>query len=153
MYNFSGVYFRIWGVCAIIVLIGIICILITKLWLGFNFKKCAFGMFAVLFGLIMSLVYIKGVVCQDVCSYTGVFVQTTRNSRVAPPLPVTREYVFYNGEGKKQEFYLDAFSKKEVFPYDFKVGETYTVYFEKFSSVIVKVETEGDKGDGSVVSK
>lgn len=63
---------------------------------------------------------------------------------MAPPLPFTDEYVFYNGEGKKQEYYLDVFSKKEIFPEGFELNQEYTIYFDEFTDVIVKVEKTND---------
>lgn len=88
----------------------------------------------------MSLVYISRVVFPNVSSYAGEFVSTNRNSRVAPPLPLTSEYVFWNGEGKKQVFYLDALSKKEIIPYELETGKEYIIYFDDFTNVIVKIE-------------
>ena len=48
----------------------------------------------------LSLLYASRIVFPGVSSYTGEFIDSHRNSRVAPPLPVTNEYVFWNGEGK-----------------------------------------------------
>ena len=78
---------------------------------------------------------------KDYSSYTGEFIETHRNSRVAPPLPFTDEYVFWDGEGKRQVFYLDIFSKKEIFPYEFVSDQKYTIYFDEFTNVIVNIET------------
>ena len=60
---------------------------------------------------------------------------------MAPPLPFTDEYVFWNGEGKRQVFYLDIFSKKEIFPNEFVSDQKYTIYFDEFTNVITKVES------------
>lgn len=92
------------------------------------------------FAICLGLIYVSRVVFPDVSSYTGEFIETHRNSRVAPPLPFTDEYVFWNGEGKRQVFYLDIFSKKEIFPYEFVSDQKYTIYFDEFTNVITKVE-------------
>ena len=92
------------------------------------------------FAIGMSLIYASRIVFPDVSSYTGEFIESHRNSRVAPPLPVTSEYVFWNGEGKRQVFYLDVFSKKEIFPSEFEVHQKYTIYYDEFTNVIIKVE-------------
>jgi hypothetical protein len=141
MYNFSGIIYRLWAVDGILFLLGIICILIEKPWSeNFKFKKIIIGLVIIAFSISVATVHIVKIVSPDVSSYTGEFVSSNRNSRVAPPLPLTIEYRFWNGEGKKQCFYLDAFSKKELFPIDFEKGEEYTIYYDDFTNVIVKVE-------------
>ncbi len=142
MYNFSGIVYRIWGVCGIILLVGIIVILCAKPWMpDFNISKVKIDLLFIVFAICLGSIYISRIVFPDVSSYTGEFIETHRNSRVAPPLPFTDEYVFWNGEGKKQVFYLDIFSKKEIFPYEFVSDQKYTIYFDDFTNVIVKVET------------
>ena len=141
MYNFSGILYRIWGVCGIVLIAGIVCILFEKPWeKNFKIKKCKVELGIIAFAICMSLVYISRVVFPNVSSYAGEFVSTNRNSRVAPPLPLTSEYVFWNGEGKKQVFYLDALSKKEIIPYELETGKEYIIYFDDFTNVIVKIE-------------
>lgn len=141
MYNFSGILYRIWGVCGIMFLLGVVCLLGKKPWVkGFSIKKCKLEFFMLAFAVILGMVHVSRIISPDVLSYTGVFLDSHRNSRVAPPLPLTREYVFWNGEGKKQVFYLDTFSKKEIFPSEFQYGKTYKVYFDDFTNVIVQVE-------------
>lgn len=141
MYNFSGIVYRIWGVSGIILLLGIICILIEKPWKkGFKIKKCIFGVIAIIFALGLGIDYASRIVSPEISSYTGEFIRSNRNSRVAPPLPLTNEYVFWNGEGKKQVFYLDVLSKKEIFPSDFEEGQEYMIYFDEVTNVIVRVD-------------
>lgn len=141
MNNFSGVIYRIWGVCGIILLLGIGCILYKKPWAkDFKLQNCKLGLFAVTLSVCLGVVYASRVFSPHVSSYTGEFIESHRNSRVAPPLPVTFEYVFWNGEGLKPVFYLDTFSKKEIFPSDFEKGKEYTIFFDEFTSVIVRVE-------------
>ena len=144
MYNFSGVIFRIWGVCGAVLLLGVMCILLEKPWSNsFKIQDCKIGLILVAFAVCLGSVYASRILFPDVSSYTGEFISTNRNSRVAPPLPVTSEYVFWNGEGQKKVFYLDAFSKKEIFPHDFVNGQKYTIFFDKFTKVITKVEIIG----------
>lgn len=141
MYNFSGVFYRIWGVSGIVLLLGLVCIIFEKPWIkGFSIKNCKFGLFAIIFALCLIIVYAYRIVVPDVSSYTGEFIESHRNSRVAPPLPLTSEYVFWNGKGEKPTFYLDSISKKAIFPHEFETGHEYTVYFDDFTNVIVKVE-------------
>ena len=141
MYNFSGIIYRIWGVCGIVLILGIVCILFKRPWeKNFKLKKCKLELGIIVFAICMSLVYISRVAFPNISSYTGEFVSTNRNSRVAPPLPLTSEYVFWNGEGKKQVFYLDTLSKKEIIPYELETGKEYIIYFDDFTNVIVKIE-------------
>lgn len=141
MYNFSGVLYRIWGVCGVILALGVVCILFEKPWAkNFKIQNCKLGLITIAVAVCLGLVYVSRIVFPDVSSYTGEFIETHRNSRVAPPLPVTNEYVFWNGEGKRRVFYLDIFSKKEICPYEFVCGRKYTIYFDDFTNVITKVE-------------
>ena len=142
MYNFSGIVYRIWGVCGIVLLVGIIAILCAKPWMpDFTISKFKIDLLFIVFAICLGSIYISRIVFPNVSSYTGEFIETHRNSRVAPPLPFTDEYVFWNGEGKRQVFYLDIFSKKAIFPYEFVSDQKYTIYFDEFTNVITKVET------------
>ena len=141
MYNFSGIWYRIWGVCGVMFLLGVICILFDKPWRkAVKIKDCKLGLIIIAFAICLGSIYVYRIMYPDVSSYTGEFIESHRNSRVAPPLPVTYEYVFWNGEGKRQVFYLDIFSKKELFPYEFVSDQKYTIYFDEFTNVITKVE-------------
>ena len=108
MFNFSGVLYRIWGVCGEILVLGVACILLNRPWA----RKVKI-MIAAAIGL--SLLYASRIVFPGVSSYTGEFIDSHRNSRVAPPLPVTNEYVFWNGEGKNKLF-IWTFSQKRNIP-------------------------------------
>ena len=141
MYNFSGVMYRIWGVCGVILMLGFVCLLFERPWKkSFKIQNCKLGLIMIAFSVCLGLIYVSRIVFPDVSSYTGEFVESRRNSRVAPPLPVTYEYVFWNGEGKRHVLYLDIFSKKEIFPSELESGQKYIVYFDEFTNVITKVE-------------
>lgn len=140
MYNFSGLIFRIWGVAGIIFIIGVICVLIGQPWRnGFREYSAKFGIIALVFAFCLSGFYVSRIVSKDVSMHTGEFVESHRDSRSAPPLPVTYEYVF-SGENKNKVFYLDTFSKKEIIPNEFEIGQEYTIYYDNLTKVIVKVE-------------
>ena len=141
MYNFSGVLYRIWGVCGVVLILGVVCVLLEKPWAkNFKIQNCKIGLILIVFAVCLGLVYASRIAFPNVSSYTGEFLEAHRNSRVAPPLPVTNEYVFWDSEGKKQIFYLDMFSKKEIFPSEFISGQKYIIYFDEFTKVITKVE-------------
>ena len=140
MYNFTGLFYRMWAVSGVILLVGIICVLIEKPWAkGFIIKNCI-GIIAIALSVILFTGYSYAIKAKDISSYTGEFISTNRNSRVAPPLPFTDQYVFWNGEGKKKVVYLDVFSKKKIYSHDFKVGQNYTVYYDEHFNIIVKIE-------------
>ena len=121
MYDFSGVTYRIWAVCGVMFALGLLCLLLDRPWIkGFSIKRSKFSIVAMTVAVCFGLVYFSRIISPNVASYTGEFVNTHRNSRVAPPLPFTHEYVFWNGEGKRRKFYLDTFSKKEIITQEFK---------------------------------
>lgn len=143
MFNFSGIIFRLWGVCGIMFLLGAILILIEKPWKKkFSFRNNIVQILTIGFSICLGLFYVSRLIFTDVSSYTGVFVSSNRDSSVAPPLPVTFEYVFDGNSEKNKVFYLDVFSKKEIFPDEFKENVRYTIYYDTLTSVIVRVEAE-----------
>ena len=141
MYNFSGIVYRIWGVSGVMLLLGIVCILFEKPWTEqFRIKNCKVGIVLVVFAICSGSILASRIVFPQVSSYTGEFIRSNRNSRVAPPLPFTTEYVFESEDGQKKGFYLDTFSKKEIFTLELEKNQEYVVYFDKSTNVIVKIE-------------
>ena len=139
MYNFSGIWYRIWGSASIFVILGVTIILFSRPWAEkIKLKDLIIALLSIILGVCMSLFYLSRIAFPDVSSYTGEFVAQYRTSN-APPLPFTSKYLFWEGEGKKYPFYLDTFSKKEICP-ELESGRKYTVYYDKFTKVIVKVE-------------
>ena len=114
-----------------------------------RFSKFKIELVSIAFGTVLSIVFLSRILFPGISSYTGEFVESHRTSRVAPPLPFTSKYVFWDGEGEKKVVYLDTFAKKQIVPDGFKQGEEYTVYFDEFTKVIVRVEQ--GQGGGSVV--
>ena len=150
MYNFSGITYRLWGECSFFFLLPIISILINILMKKpIRFSKFKIELVSIAFGTVLSIVFLSRILFPGISSYTGEFVESHRTSRVAPPLPFTSKYVFWDGEGEKKVVYLDTFAKKQIVPDGFKQGEEYTVYFDEFTKVIVRVEQ--GQGGGSVV--
>lgn len=141
MYDFSGIVFRLWGVCGIMFLLGVIGLLLSEPWKkGYRFKDDWVGWISIACSVVLAIVLASRILFPDVSVHTGAFLSSARNSRAAPPLPVTREYVFENPGERHKCFYLDAFSMKKVFPQEFECGEVYTIYYDKLTKVIVGVE-------------
>lgn len=141
MYDFGGIVYRILGVCGPTLFLGILCMLIDTRWKrAGSIRECKIGIVAIALAICMGFLYTSRIVFPDVSCYTGAFIEMHRNSRVAPPLPFTYEYVFWNETGNKQVFYLDVFSKNDMFPYDFDNNKEYKIYYDEFTNVIVKVD-------------
>ena len=122
-------------------LLGAACILIEKPWRkDFKLKKCRIDLVLIALAVCMSIVYMSRIISPAVSSYTGEFVRTRRNSVGSVRFPFTFEYTFEHEEGGRKTFYLDAFSKKEIFPYDFEKTLKYTIYYDELTRVITKVE-------------
>lgn len=141
MYNFSGLYFRIWGVNSFLFLLGVVLIIFERPWKkGVIWKDLLLGVVSVAVAVCLSCVHLSHIYNPDVLTYTGEFISSNRASRTAPPLPVTYEYVFSNGIGKNKVFYLDIYSKREIYPDDFVEDNQYIIYYDDFTNVIVHVD-------------
>lgn len=115
MFNFSGVLYRIWGGCGAILVLGVACILLNRPWARkVKIKDCKLGLIMIAAAIGLSLLYASRIVFPGVSSHTGEFIDSHRNSRVAPPLPVTNEYVFWNGE-RKNKLFIWTFSQKKKY--------------------------------------
>lgn len=141
MYLFSGIVYRTWAVCGILFLLGLVLIFFEEPWKEKGrLKKCKIGILLCVAATCLCLFYVSRIIFPNILSYTGELLRCNRNSRVAPPLPFTYEYVIWDGEGKKQVYYLDAFSQKKLFLSEPKEGEYYTVYYDSLTNIIVKVD-------------
>ena len=142
MYNFSGLIYRIVAVGGVVFVLGILCLLFSAFW---NPKKRdKRTLILALLALVFSVAYI-GVYCHRLADpviemHEGFFCRENRDSGAAPPLPFTMKYVFSNGDQPMPRFYLDVFSKKEIYPFEFEENCYYEIYYEKQSHVIVRVE-------------
>lgn len=88
------------------------------------------GAIALIYGIVISVQYIKLLSDPEIMSYEGVYVETHRNNR--PAEPFTNYYVFDDESGEpKERFYLDFFSDDRILPSVFETGKRYIVYYEK----------------------
>lgn len=142
MYNLDGLYYRLWGVCGFVALIGILC-LGAGFLPGTKDKKGTIfaGVLSIVVSLGMSIQCISIIRHPSIQIYEGHFVEQHRNSRVAPPLPVTYEYTFVSEDGKQTAFYLDLWSKDTIFPEDFEKDIEYQITYESQTQIIVGVES------------
>ena len=141
MWNFGGILYRVWAVGGIILLLGAACLLVSKIGReDFNKDCCIAGVFCSAVGIAAIVYFLFCMFFPQVSSIQGTFTQKYRDSRVAPPLPFTYEYTFYDDDGFAGAFYLDTFTRKEMIPEDFILNEEYIVYYESRTNVIVGVE-------------
>lgn len=58
MFNFSGVLYRIWGVCGVILVLGVACILLNRPWARkVKIKDCKLGLIMIAAAIGLSLLY------------------------------------------------------------------------------------------------
>ena len=139
--NYSGIIYRIWAVGGAMVLLGIACLLVSGIRTKSFSKQCFWaGVLCVVYGLGTAVYYVAQLVSPDVASLHGVFYEEYRNSRVAPPLPFTMEYSFYDENNDSRVFYLDVLSKKKIIPEGFLEDKEYIIYYETSTNIIVGVE-------------
>ena len=141
-YNYSGIFYRLWAECGFLLGIGTLLLLIVRRNKGDsgNRQSALAGVLCLLLGVGLMVNYGYCIAKPDIQSFQGVFETEYRNSRVAPPLPLTMEYTFRDAAGKCHLVYLDVLSKKEIFPSGFDEGENYTVIYEGRTNIILKIE-------------
>ena len=138
MYNFAGLYHRIWSVSGKLLFIVAICIFFEKPWKKkFTIKKYCYELVATVLAIGYALVMLSRICFPDVMSYTGEFCYANNDSSI---ISYNNKYVFKNGKGEKSLFYLDDSSQKQICPDEFNEGESYRIYFDSLTKVIVKVE-------------
>ena len=140
MYNYSGIVYRLWAVCGVFAIIGVLCILFA--WIGTNKpdrRGVGIGTAMIILSLMMSIKYIGCLLNPEVESFTGTLYEITRDSTEAPPLPFTMEYSFFDENGNPHSFYLDTFSKKNMLSSDFVVGTEYEICYDTKTNIIVDV--------------
>ena len=123
----DGIRSRIFSTGCIVGIMGLFLAIVSvvhdKKYLAASFLSLAF-----------SLIYVT--------SYLYVFKESYRDSRIAPPLPVTRAYVFDIGEKTNKVVYLDAFTKNKYFQENMVIDDEYTIYYEKRTKIVVGVKKE-----------
>lgn len=144
MYNFSGLIYRIWAVGGMLWIPGIILLLLGKFAPNIFKNKREFyitSLMAIIVGLGVSIFFLIKIFTPTIEIHRGIYLEKYRNSRIAPPLPLTMEYHFLNEEGQKKSFYLDALSEKKIIPEGLTEGYVYEIYYEKSTKIIVRVES------------
>ena len=136
--HFDGIIYRIWAVSGVIVLIGLVILVLSRA--PKERHDIRFGVFMILFGAGIALFLFSRIAFPSVEIDEGTYLYSERNSRAAPPLPFTDEYVFDFGRELKDSVYLDVFSRKKLFPEGFTEGQLYQVTYDSVTHVILDVE-------------
>lgn len=140
MYNYDGILYRIWGVAGVFILVGLGCIIVSRMNKKVTFDKECFyaGICCIIFGIVTASYYGYCYFFPQVERMQCTFVEQRRDSRVAPPLPLTMEYIFIGEEGYCA-FYLDELSKEDVMNEVLLTGNQYDVYYESKTDIIVGI--------------
>ncbi len=142
MYNNSGIIYRIVACGSILLILGVLCLLLSRFWNPTKRNKADLVIAIVIIVIAVSynVKYLYRLNNLQVKSHEGYFVSDNRTSRVAPPLPFTHEYTFSDASDGGLCFYLDTFSKKEIFPKEFSENIKYRIFYDADTKIIVKVE-------------
>ncbi len=141
MYNFAGIQFKIISESGIFFLLGIAIVLLTKPWINGPFHgKAKIGWVSIAVGLIVAVVYLSRILIPQVSVHNGELLYERRTNEAVSILPVTYEYIFDNGEMPKKVLILDAFSMEEIYPGGLSEGKRYSVHYDEFTNVIVRIE-------------
>ena len=151
--NTIGLWYRVWAVGGVILLLGGAAVVLhISLWSNKTKREKAhekkkFKTDLIVYSIILlieltvTICFLYKAIHPNIECYTGSYEYSQRTSRVAPPLPLTSEYVFYNeGDKYKQGFYIDVISRKRIFPEELVEGTNYRVWFDKETKVILKIE-------------
>ena len=150
MCDFSGLEYRIFSVGIISLFCGLICFIMSLIFKKRkssesgskkdSVKAVILGLLFVFISVTYSGYHIFKIHQPVVCVHEGYFIEERRNSRVAPPLPFTMQYTFTNDNQPNCKFYLDVFSKREIYDEEFEKNANYRIYYEEDTDIIVKVE-------------
>lgn len=138
MYDLSGLYYKAIVDGLVFGLGGISFVIGSRFWNAEKkkIKELFIGLICC-FICIISIGYNYYVINDlKISVHEGVFIRQNRES----PYLFREEYCFSNEKGLNPIFYLDIFSKKDVYPEDFEKDVRYTIHFEERTKVIVKVK-------------
>ena len=148
MYTTIGLIYRGAVVGGVLFLSSAVLLVFAFLGKKTKFKDYIVAFIALLLGIALGGYFFYKAANPVVLCHEGMLTREN-SSKVF----LTYEYAFSNSNGLKPVLYLDTFSKKKIYPNELYVGETYRIYYEKDTRVILKIEliSEG-QGDGSGVS-
>lgn len=143
MINTSGIVYRIISIGCPVLLIGIICLITSKFWIP-NKRKISSLIISIcilLFAISYIIVFTYKSIAPSTITCEGIFIREYTNSSQAP---FTRSYIFDVGSPQNKRVFLDSFSKKKIYPYDFQKGGIYKITFEEDTGIILQIVKTGD---------
>lgn len=138
MYDLSGLYYQMKRDGIIFGLVGLQFLISSRFWIAErrNVKEMIVGIVSILL-CVCSLTYHTYVIYDlEIAVHEGALVRENRSN----PGLFCKEYCFTNENGLKPVFYLDIFSKKELYPDDLVKGTQYRIFYEEKTDIIVKIE-------------
>lgn len=138
MYNLSGLYYQLKTNVLVFGTVGLLFLLCSRFGIleKRNVKELLIGVICCIL-CVCSIGYHVYVINNFTVSvHEGTFIEEHREN----PYLFRMEYCFSNEEGLKPLFYLDIFSKKEIYSAKFEKDVIYRIYYEEKTNVIVKVE-------------
>lgn len=139
MYYLDGIVYRIIYVGGIILLIGLLVLAISRFWIPQKANKPTrnIAVFIIIVSIIYICFHIYKLCNPKIVCHEGYLTREYRDSAVGP---FTHAYVFTNGDGLKQTYYIDVFSKKDMIASDLDTQTLYRVYYEADLRIIVFIE-------------
>ena len=142
MLCFSGIWYRLISTGAFFLLCGIFILAYSKREQKPNIqrKKLLAGIFTTCFAVVHIAYHAFLLICPSVSETTGVFIDSRRDGRASPPLPFTWAYVFDTDASLNQRYYIDSFSKQQIFPHSGLTPNcAYQIWYESHSRIILDI--------------
>ena len=139
MYNLNGIAYRILISDGSIFVLALIVLILSRFWNVKKRDKKGIRIAVATFVLSLGLMAFHGykLFCPQIAVHEGFFDKQQRESHISF---TTTSYTFTNNGNPKPKFYMDTFSKREIFNEDFQKGSRYRIYYEESMDIIVKVE-------------
>lgn len=135
MYNCSGIIFRMIVDSSIWIILGLICILIDCKNAKRAGKVSILSLGLVVLGICTCCHFGYKAMNPTIEIHEGYLSREYRSGGLA-----TTAYVFTAQNGKKPTYYLDSFSRQEIFPDGLQEDIKYRVYYEADTHIILAVE-------------
>ena len=133
MFDFSALWLRIVWILVLCILAAALTLLLAKK-LKWKYRLLIIAGLVLLFALC-SINTVKGLSDPQITSFEATFEESYRVSGINP---FELQYCFADGE-QKHFVDLDSLSKRKLYNEPLVVGETYTVYYEKQTNLIVAI--------------
>ena len=138
MYDLSGLYYQLKTDALVFSVVGLLFLVCSRFWIldKRNIKELLIGVICYFLSICSIGYHLYVINDLKVSINEGVFIEEHREN----PYLFRMEYCFSNEGGLKPLFYLDIFSKKDIYPTEFEKDAMYRIYYEEKTDVIVKVE-------------